>query len=258
MYIKDMVKKCAQCGKEFTSTHKERIFCSRLCYFKSKIGILRKSVQLACEHCGLCFVISNYLAKNRRFCSVKCSRLAMQGDKAANWKGGADSKICFQCGDTFFVKKSYVSSGRGQFCSKKCFDLSRMKRTSVPCPTCGVIREIRDSDIKRGRFFCNQKCYRLHHPTSIESKIRDYLFQKGIYFIPEHNIGRWSIDIFIPQFSLAIECDGEYWHRNTQERDARKDAFLFKKGITVLRLSENNIRNNMQYCQTIIDSHIKQ
>jgi len=180
----------------------------------------------------------------------------MHGVNSGNWRGGDLQRVCSYCNKYFFAKHASIKTARGKFCSKQCFDFSRIQRKSTPCPTCGKIRELRDSEIRRGRIFCNQKCYRLNRVTSIEKKIRDHLFNCGIDFVPEYSVGRWSIDIFVPSVNLAIECDGEYWHRDTKERDARKDNILKEMGITVLRLSESEIRDNMEYCKKIINSHL--
>lgn len=91
------------------------------------------------------------------------------------------------------------------------------------------------------------QCYRLHRPTSIEITIQNKLRSAGVIFIPEYKIGRWSIDIFVQKHNVAIECDGEYWHRDS-ERDKRKDKYLKSIGIRVIRLPEKDIRNNPDKC----------
>ncbi len=247
---------CPQCGKAFINTHKKQIYCSRSCYYKARVGKVYKITKAVCENCGKIYQITKWMAKDRKYCSRVCMGEKMRGKNAANWKGGEVSKICLFCGKKFFVKTAVNKNGRGKYCSKKCFNAIRIKRTPVPCPTCGKIRQLRDSEIKRERVFCNQKCYRLHHPTSIESKVRNFLTQNGIEFIPEHDFKRWSIDIFIPSNKLAIECDGEYWHRNTAKRDAKKDSILLQNGIKVLRLKEKDIRNNFEECENLILNHI--
>ena len=56
--------------------------------------------------------------------------------------------------------------------------------------------------------------------------------------ITEHRVGRWSIDLALPQLALAIELDGEYWHSlpNMVAKDIRKDAYLRSRGWTVCRI----------------------
>jgi very-short-patch-repair endonuclease/predicted transcriptional regulator len=49
----------------------------------------------------------------------------------------------------------------------------------------------------------------------------------------------WFIDIAIPEYKLAVEFDGTYWH--TQERDKRRDESLLSLGWTTLRLRYDHI-----------------
>lgn len=77
-------------------------------------------------------------------------------------------------------------------------------------------------------------------PTSIELLVAQELFDRGISFEPEARIGWYRVDFLIGQ--LVIECDGEYWHPVGNKRDARKDAYLERKGYVVVRLRENDIR----------------
>jgi very-short-patch-repair endonuclease/endogenous inhibitor of DNA gyrase (YacG/DUF329 family) len=246
---------CNKCGKVFIfpAWRKTRKYCSRKCsnapgeYASNWQGGGKKSI---CINCGKIFIQENYL--NKKLCSHSCQN----GSYGANWQGGNINRICQYCGKVFYAKKS--DNYRRKYCSKLCHNNARVKRTPVPCPTCGTIRQIRDSDIKRRRYFCDTHCYRLHRPTSIELTIRNKLTDLGIEFIPEYKIGRWSIDIYIPSASLAIECDGSYWHKITKngDRDIRKDNYLINNNIQVIRFPEEEIRNNLDHCIHFIQSKL--
>ncbi len=62
-------------------------------------------------------------------------------------------------------------------------------------------------------------------------------------------IGDTEVDIFIPSINVAIEYDGNYWHRNKETRDLEKNKFLLSHNIHLIRvrqiplkpLSENDI-----------------
>jgi hypothetical protein len=49
-----------------------------------------------------------------------------------------------------------------------------------------------------------------------------------------------SIDIYIPQFQLAIEFDGSYWHKGKRELDKLKTIQLKEKGLDVIRIREQS------------------
>jgi hypothetical protein len=87
--------------------------------------------------------------------------------------------------------------------------------------------------------------------TGIEVTVQDYLSEKGIEFekhksfkIGPHTYHR--VDLWIPCRSLAIECDGDYWHNlpNVIEHDNFLNNRFFDQGISLLRLSGNEIESN--------------
>jgi hypothetical protein len=52
-------------------------------------------------------------------------------------------------------------------------------------------------------------------------------------------LGRMELDIYIPSIKLAIEYDGEAWHKkNTIKREERKYQLCKKNGIKLIRLRE--------------------
>jgi len=55
-------------------------------------------------------------------------------------------------------------------------------------------------------------------PTPNEKRVRDFLSQHGIYWIAEYEIVHPNgmpqfIDVYVPQYNMAIEVDGSHgWH----------------------------------------------
>lgn len=49
----------------------------------------------------------------------------------------------------------------------------------------------------------------------------------------------WFVDIAIPEYNLAVEFDGTYWH--TEERDKRRDESLLSLGWKTLRLRYDRV-----------------
>ena len=85
-------------------------------------------------------------------------------------------------------------------------------------------------------------------PTSLELIVAAELVKRGIVYLTRFSAGRYELDIFVPEFNLDIEADGEYWHsgENFPDRpahDARRDAALRRQGYEVLRLSEAEIKD---------------
>lgn len=84
----------------------------------------------------------------------------------------------------------------------------------------------------------------LTRPTSIERTTMVILDTLGVEYKPQHLIGRYVVDFYVPSRNLVIECDGSYWHSlpGASEKDAQRDAWMIDKGYTVLRLPEREIQ----------------
>lgn len=83
-------------------------------------------------------------------------------------------------------------------------------------------------------------------PTSLERMVSQELDRLGIQYIQEQPFRMFLADFFLPDYFLVIECDGAYWHSNTQERDSRKDCYIESQGISVVRLTETEIKRDPQ------------
>lgn len=54
-------------------------------------------------------------------------------------------------------------------------------------------------------------------------------------------LGRSSLDIYIPSLQLAIEYDGEYYHRNKSAFDTDKTSWCRSHGIYLIRIQEMKV-----------------
>lgn len=259
--IKRVILVCQHCGKPFQVQQyraETAKYCSAHCraventmenYPKRAKGINR-----VCENCGKLYYVPPKAIGTSRFCSRSCtSSFINRGEKTHLWKGGKRIRKCPRCGSEFLVNPN---DKRRVYCSKSCHDIARQVRRVLTCPTCQKVFTVRR--IRFAHSFCSRDCFRLYRPTTIEIVIREVIARMGIDYIPEHKIGRYYIDVFIPSANLAVECDGDYWHSTTRAklRDARKDAFLASQGITVLRLPECDIRQKIDQCAQAIASHL--
>ena len=60
-----------------------------------------------------------------------------------------------------------------------------------------------------------------------------YIFKN---VISRHKIDGVEVDIFIPEFNLAIEYDGSFFHKNSKEKDLTKNKFLKSNSIHLIRV----------------------
>lgn len=82
--------------------------------------------------------------------------------------------------------------------------------------------------------------------TKIELKLANLLDNIGIKYTSEYNIGKYIVDFALPELYIAIEADGDYWHKTRQEQDAFRQKKIEDKGWTVLRFSESEINNKIE------------
>lgn len=53
--------------------------------------------------------------------------------------------------------------------------------------------------------------------------------------ILEFPVGKYYLDIALPDMAINIEYDGAYWHRNRAKQDNKRDKYLRKNNWTVIR-----------------------
>ena len=54
-------------------------------------------------------------------------------------------------------------------------------------------------------------------------------------------IESFEVDIFIPEYSIGIEVDGEYWHKDKHDQDRKKSNYLRSKGIDMIRIRSDHL-----------------
>ena len=92
--------------------------------------------------------------------------------------------------------------------------------------------------------------------SSLNCRLREALVSLGLCPIDEYRVGRFAIDCALPQWKVALEADGDFFHcnpslypdgptchiqRRNLQNDKAKDAFLKQAGWIVLRFWETDI-----------------
>lgn len=76
----------------------------------------------------------------------------------------------------------------------------------------------------------------------------DFLKRLPINVRRQHNIENYIVDFYIADKKTVIEVDGrQHTSPENKEADKKRDEELKKWGITVLRYSNESIRNNFIY-----------
>ena len=86
--------------------------------------------------------------------------------------------------------------------------------------------------------------------TKIEKKMKELLDALNINYVFQHSVKNIAtVDFYIPEKNLIIECDGCYWHgcpihfpERIRSKDAVRDAKLNLLGYKVIRFWEHEIK----------------
>ena len=82
----------------------------------------------------------------------------------------------------------------------------------------------------------------------------DFLKKLPVTVNRQKNIGNYIVDFFIASQRLVIEVDGMQHSSSVQlESDKKRDAELYRLGITVLRYKNGDVREHFEaVCQDIL------
>lgn len=226
---------CKACGKSYTRyASLKSSYCSRACFFSTPRTVTKKPVRKpavhhtkTCKQCGKVFKCRP--SHKQPYCSMSCFR-------ATHVRKTASCKIC---GKEFAIPKSKDK----QFCSVRCSNQRLRKGGKVPlvCKRCEKEFWVYPSASKT-RQYCSRACaHDMRGPTSIEIAVENALKALKIPYQPQCPISHFTIDFFLPDRNIAIEADGKYWHANSAKKDAARDKYLAKLGITTIRIGEREI-----------------
>ena len=76
-------------------------------------------------------------------------------------------------------------------------------------------------------------------------------------FRREHPLGPYTCDFYCAEVKLDIECDGkDHFTDEGRARDAVRDAWMKRHGVTTLRFTNQQIENDTQTVMKIIDGKL--
>lgn len=242
-----LFKICPQCGKEFSyMKSKERKFCSKECYIKSK----QTGTDIQCDNCGKTFHRRQYhidrqAKKNQNnFCSMQCQKEYLHKQRFEN-------RVCEICGNNFEVSKRSTQ----KFCSDECQNIWQTSRVGIlnpqfksiltPCSYCGKEHYVKPYKFnEQEHFFCSVECRQawyaevfsqrdefressrqrilkqlesgmMGRTDTLPQRIVDELLDNlHIEYKREETFQFFTVDNYIPSHHLIIEVQGDYWHTN--------------------------------------------
>lgn len=226
-------KTCLYCLKSFDRSSNSK-YCSRQCYER------RPLLEKSCELCGKPIPKRPMGARKmlvftgKKFCSKQCMIAARQ-----------KRRFCQVCKIEILHRSKKKPK---YFCSVKCRHEGMRKYPVLTCEQCGqAMRSTWRRPYKRDRRFCSFHCYHsFKGETTIETTVRIWLEEQCIPFVQYKQLGRYTVDFYLPEYHVAIEADGEYWHgkkRKPRRVSAKRQAYLDSVGVIVIRLPESTIKD---------------
>lgn len=81
----------------------------------------------------------------------------------------------------------------------------------------------------------------------IERKMGWALNEIGLNPVSQYQIDKYFVDFALPEYNIAIECDGTAWHKD-EDREKKRDAVLEKLNWQVLHFPEPQILKDVASC----------
>lgn len=220
--------RCHHCNKEIfytpgaknkhNSRGKKKWFCCRNCWTISR---RKKQKIIQCVTCDKTMKISfaKYAKKHRYHCSKEClwRDSIWTENRNKNLKGERIARKIIQCKHCKKDVKTYVTDNITKYCSLAChyaegLSIETRKKISVAAST------------NRAKQFPPKG------DTSIERKIKGFTEQLQLTIIPSYYVDiehAYRCDIYVVNYNLIIECDGDKFHFNPKYHKATDRLFRY-------------------------------
>jgi len=87
----------------------------------------------------------------------------------------------------------------------------------------------------------------------------DFLREYPVRFTRQKILGRYIVDFYCAEAKLVVELDGsQHFDPSMMEKDFERTAFLENYGLSVIRISNNEVFGNFRGVCDYIDRLVKQ
>ena len=258
------IKKCKQCGIEFKPHRKSNQFCSHSCSVKFRY----KDNWDECPICG------NNKLKRKKYCSRECYHKSTIVER--------EIKNCIVCNKEISIKINKNTKTCSNICGSKYKNFkiisNRLSKLQEYIPLFNIevysgtnydfmykFKHIKcgntfKANLTNGKMPRCPKCYPIIAGTSKgEQEILSFIISFGIK-TKQHDrtiLNGKELDIYIPEYKIAIEYNGLYWHSENQGKDKKyhlhKTELCESKGIQLIHIFEDEWNNKKE----IVKSRLK-
>ncbi len=265
----DKIKvKCSYCGKDklvTPSVYKENKnhFCNAECTISFRSEQAREIRK--CEICNKKY--ETFKNSTQRFCSLDCQiewqkLYPRTGKNHPNFN--SEMIICDWCGKKYYEPQCVINSDRNNFfCSIKC-------RQEWFANIYSQTEEFRNASRKRAVEMLSDGAFN-HTETKPQIILNNILDKLNIKYVNEYNCKYVSMDNYLLEYNLMIECMGTFWHcdnrfydkinyaiqKQSIKQDKIKNTYIKSQyNISILYLWEYDIMNNPTLCKQLILKYI--
>lgn len=239
-----MILICDYCKKEYKTYTKPRCehhYCSKECNYKAR----NTKIKTFCKWCDKEILVRRSELKGNNFCSKECVN---------NWQKRNKLELtCKICGNKFYRSPSWLKQRMGYYCSIECRNNDE--------------EWAKKSYIKANQIQCNKKGL-----NKIELKGNIILDKLDLEYENQYLINnKICVDVYIPEYKLIIQWDGNYWHgkgikyenldnrqKHRVDLDKSQDAYFKKCGYNELRFWEDEVMKKENYVYENIKRTIQQ
>jgi len=157
--------------------------------------------------------------------------------------GGKNSDKCESCKSLVRLDYEYVNSlVKANKCTLVGMGKNNNWQTVEIIPSCNHgTKEVTMTSIKLGHSTLCSVCS--HTTSKCELEVKDFISQLTEVKERQRILGRYEIDILVPEFNLGVEFDGIYWHTESNGKHrtyhVNKTNLAREIGISLIHIFEN-------------------
>ena len=212
-----------------------------------------------------------------KYCTFECYRTSKRPNSLTG-------KIinCVNCGCESYKKLVFLKKSTNFFCSLTCAnEYQKRNKVKINCHTCNKEFFVSKSKTVNGnnRKYCNISCRNNDEQHMMDTSLKgnlanlnkvglNKLEKKGSEILNDLNIehdtqvpmfGKFVVDVLVKDKKIIIQWDGEYWHNKPKRKnlDISQDSYLIKCGYKVIRITDKQIKNNIEEVYQIIIKSVK-
>lgn len=182
---------CQQCWKIFSSDTRKKKYCSRECFYNSRIKYEDKD-------CPICWIKFHPETPTQKYCSHKCLGLAQRV---------REEKECLECWKKFYSSNNW---DKQKYCSKECYTKAQTTVKENNCKNCWKLFRGRKDEAK----FCCKQCqldYARDMPINEKMKVLEN-FKKNKKKISKVNrIYKWYLEDLWFKVKLEFQIQDRYY-----------------------------------------------